>query len=532
MAEQQRQRGYLSTVDPRLHFGLGARNQVDSLLVTWPDGSRTKLAGVNIDQELVIAHEISTAPASAPPSYFPSAPAVLRPFAGEWLPEHQESNYTDFDRYALQLRDNSHDGPALAATKTGLLIFGGAAGQPVAVYDAGGGAQVQELNETQASEATRLLLFDYDGDGDEDLYVGNGSSEFAGREQYYQDLLYRNDAGVFKLVDDVLPPLGLPVGALAAADLEGDGDLDLFVGARQVSGRYPLPPSSFILLNEGGRFTISDELEAGMVTGAIWDDLDGDGRPDLATVGEYTSLRIFLNKADGWLEQPADPNLSGWWYSLTPNDLDGDGDVDLLAGNFGLNSLYTASPDRPLTVRADDYDGNGTIDPILTAYIGDAIHPIHPRNTLARQLPVLKRQFPDYATYGKFTDAQMPVMSEKGLELVAREFRSAWFENNGNGAFTAHFLPAAGQTAPLRAAVATTLPDGRRGLLVVQNDHATEVLGGRMDAGTGFALTLDVSGEPRVMPEFWSVRGDARSVVRLDSMIFVGINGGEIRGYR
>lgn len=364
------------------------------------------------------------------------------------------------------------------------------------------------------------------------LYVGNGSSEFVGREQHHQDLLYRNDAGVFVLVTDVLPPLGVPVGALASADLEGDGDLDLFVGVRQIAGKYPLPPTSFVLRNDGGRFTVSDELQAGMVTGAVWEDLDGDGRADLATVGEYTSLRIFLNKPDGWLEQPADPNLSGWWYSLTPNDLDGDGDVDLLAGNLGLNSLYTASADRPLTVRADDYDGNGTIDPIVTAYIGDAIHPIHPRNTLGRQLPSLKRQFPDFATYGKWTDEQMPALSETGVELKAREFRNVWFENEGNGSFTAHFLPAAGQTAPVRAAVTATLPDGRPAMLVVQNDYATEVLGGRMDAGTGFALTLDANGKPQVIPRFWSVRGDARSVVKMDSLIFVGINGGEIKGCR
>lgn len=532
VAEQQRQRSYLSTVDPRLHFGLGVRTKIDSLLVTWPDGGQTRLTNVTADQVLTIAHKTDTAPASAPPAYFPILTAVLRPFNAAWFPRHEESNYTDFDRYALQLRDFSHDGPALAATKTGQLIFGGAAGQSVAVYDAGGGAQVQELVETQASEATQLLLFDYDGDGDEDLYVGNGSSEFVGREQYYQDLLYRNDAGVFKLVVDVLPPLGVPVGALASADTDGDGDLDLFVGVRQIAGRYPLPPTSFVLRNDGGRFTVSDELQAGMVTGAVWEDLDGDGRPDLATVGEYTSLRIFLNKPDGWLEQPTDPNLNGWWYSLSPNDLDGDGDVDLLAGNLGLNSLYTASPDRPLTVRADDYDGNGTIDPIITAFIGDAIHPVHPRNTLGRQLPILKRQFPDYATYGRFTDKQMPVMSETGLELEAREFRNAWFENKGNGSFTAHFLPAAGQTAPVRAAVTTTLPDGRPAMLAVQNDYATEVLGGRLDAGTGFALTLDANGKPQVIPGFWSVRGDARSVVKLDSMIFVGINGGDIRGYR
>ncbi|PPK85080.1 VCBS repeat protein [Neolewinella xylanilytica] len=532
MAEQQRQRGYLSTLDARLHFGLGARTAIDSVVVEWPGGRRSVLTEVAVDHQITIPVAESMAPAPAAPPFFSAPAVVLTPENLDWLPRHEESGYTDFDRYALRLRDNSHGGPAMAVTRSGRLIFGGAAGQAVSVYDMASGAQVQSLPETEASEATQLLLFDYDGDGDEDLYVGNGSSEFISREEYFPDQLYVNEGDSFVLVTDVLPSLAVPTGAVAAADLEGDGDLDLFVGAREESGRYPLSPVSYVLRNDDGRFIVAEQVDAGMVTGAVWEDLDGDGRPDLATVGEYSSLRIFYNRPDGWVAQPVDPDLSGWWYSLTPNDLDGDGDTDLLAGNLGLNSLYSASPSQPLTVHADDYDGNGAIDPIVTAYLDGKNHPVHPRNTLARQLPSLKRQFPDYATYGTWTEQQMPALSEKGVRLEVREFRSAWFENRGDGTFQVHFLPPSGQTAPIRDAIATTLADGRPALLAVQNDYAIEVLNGRLDAGTGLAITLGAVGEPEVLPDYWSVRGDARSVVRWNDLFLVGFNDGRVAAYR
>ena len=532
VAEQQRERGYLSTVDPRLHFGLGTRGTVDSLVVRWPDGRIATRAGFAADQRIELRYAESSPIANQEVRFFPVPSPTLEPAAFDSLPVHRESPYTDFDRFALLLRDNSHDGPCLAVTRTDRLIFGGAAGQAVKVYGLNDGRELQTLAATEDSEATQLLLFDYDGDGDEDLYVGNGSSEFIGREEHYRDFVYRNDGGQFVLDPEALPELQVPTGAVAVADLEGDGDLDLFVGARQEPGRYPFPPTSYLLRNDGGHFVVEDELDAGMVTGAVWQDLNGDGRPDLATVGEYASLQIFWNGSEDWTAVPADPNLTGWWYCLIANDLDGDGDVDLLAGNVGLNSLYTASPEQPLTVYADDYDGNGAIDPIVTAYLEGENHPVHPRNTLGRQLPSLKRQFPDYATYGRWTDRQMPALSEKGLRLDAREFRSVWLENDGAGSFLPHFLPAEAQAAPIRAAAPTTLPDGRPALLVVQNDYATEVLGGRLDAGTGFALTLGADDKVEVLTDYWSVRGDARSLARWHDYWLVGMNSGQVRTYR
>ena len=528
-AEQQRQRGYLSTQGRDLYFGLGGRRRVDTLRVTWPDGRTATLTDLEADRRITLDYQDSTSPdARAVPQ---RRTAYLTPFSLPGLPVHRESAYQDFDVYALALRDFSHDGPAMVIDDNDRLIFGGAAGQAVTVHDLATGAKVQSLAETEASEATSLVLLDYDGDGDRDLYVGNGSSEFAARTTYLQDLLYRNDNGTYVADPGALPGLLVMTAVVRSGDVDRDGDPDLFVGARQLPGRYPLAPPSYVLENEGGRFTVQDTLRLGMVTAAVFDDLTGDGWPDLATVGEYTGPQILLNREGRWEPRPEMEELTGWYYSLIPNDLDGDGDLDLLAGNLGLNAAYAATPDRPLRVLADDYDGNGAMDPIVTAYLGETAYPVHARNTIGRQLPGLKRQVPDYKTYGAWTAENLPPVSSAGLTLTAREFRSSWLENRGDGSFSVHFLPTAGQTAPLRAAVATVLPDGRQALLVAQNDHATEVQGGRLDAGTGFALTLDTRGAPEVLPDYWSVRGDARSVIAWQDAFLVGINNDSVVAY-
>ena len=532
-AEQQRQRGYLSTFPAPLHFGLGPRGRVDRITVVWPDGRISQRESLPADTTATFDYRESMAPASAQknPSPFAVAQRSLDTLSLPGLPAHAESAYRDFDVYALALRDFSHDGPAMVVDDWNRLIFGGAAGEAVRVLDPATGTELQRLPETAEREVTRLLLVDYDGDGDRDLYIGNGSSEFAARTSQLPDLLFRNDDGQYVADPKALPQLEVMTGAVVAGDVDHDGDADLFVGARQLPGRYPFPPTSYLLENVGGRYAVRDTFDAGMVTDAVWEDLNGDGWPDLATVGEYAPPRIWLNREGRMELQGEMAELSGWYYSLTPTDLDGDGDVDLLAGNLGQNSAYSASPERPLAVRAEDYDRNGAIDPIVTAFLGDTAYPVHPRNTLGRQVPGLKRQIPDYATYGGWTEDALPPLTDAGLRLEVRDFRSVWLENRGDGSFVPHFLPSIGQTAPIRDAVQTRLPDGRAGLLVVQNDHATEVLGGRLDAGTGFALTLDAAGEPEVLPRFWSVRGDARSVVRWNDYFLVGINGGRVIAY-
>jgi hypothetical protein len=269
------------------------------------------------------------------------------------------------------------------------------------------------------------------------------------------------------------------------------------------------------------------------VTGAVWSDLNGDNLPELATVGDYDSPTIW-QRGDGTYSPTliGKGTLTGWWYSLTAGDLDGDGDTDLLAGNTGKNSFYQANPDSPLRLRVADYDNNGTLDPILMMYTDGQSYPVHPRNTLGRQLPGFKKQAVTYAEYGGWEEKNMPDLGEGGYVLEAGELRSAYLENDGRGNFTVHFLPNTGQTAPIRDALLIETEGGQRGFLTVQNDYATEVLGGRLDAGTGFLLTLDDRGGLVVDPDYWSVRGDARSLVRLNDYIMVGTNDAALQVYR
>ena len=540
--EHQRVRGYLSTLEQAITLGTGRHRRIDSLVVVWPDGRATLRTDLAADQTLTLSTDEATVADGHRLIRPAPRPAVLRPVPLDAAPAAPPSLYSDFNNYALALRDLSREDPALATLDLDgdgrdELVFGGNAGQPVQIFADDGAALrlLQELPATREAETTSLAVLDYDGDGHPDLYVGNGSSEFPQSATQLADQLYRNAGG--RLVP-------APAGALAAdlpsvatavvrtADLEGDGDPDLFVGARLAPGQYPRAAPSLLLRNEGGRFVLAGTLSAGMVTDAAWTDLTGDGLPDLMTVGEFTPPTLFRNTAGtlGASDTP-DENLSGWWYSLTPWDADGDGDTDLLAGNVGRNAPYTAAPDHPLTVHAADFDNNGALDPIVTAHNGETAYPVHPRNTLARQMPTVKNQLTSYRKYGTWTEANIPPVPEGGVLRSAREFRSAYLENDGSGHFTPHFLPDAGQTAPLRAALPLRLADGRPGLLAVQNDYHYEVLGGRLDAGTGFALALDAAGRPAVLPDYWSVRADARSLVALNGRYVVGVNGGPLRMY-
>ena len=540
--EHYRQRGYLSTVSDVVHFGTGATATVDSLLVVWPDGRVTQLDGVSADQRLTLRHADadSTMQPKLPPWTQPTPPTLVA--AGAPVSTHQESPYSDFDHLHLALRDNSRDGPALAAFDIDgdgrdELIVGGGAGQADTVFARIGASWRAQyaLPASAPSETTAFVPLDLDGDGDLDLFAGRGSSEFAGRETLLRDVVYVNRDGRLVPDGDVLPAdlPSFPVGAAAAGDVDGDGDVDLFVGARLAAGRYPEAPASLLLINEGGRFALAQELALGMVTGAVMGDLDGDGRADLAAVGEYAPLQVYHAQPDGRLAPTSEtyPATPGWWYSLTAADLDGDGDLDLLAGNAGLNAPLRATPERPVRVRVEDVDDNGALDPIVTAYVGEEAVPVHPRNTLARQLPRLKQQMPSYRAYAGWTADRLPPVSDRGFVHEARTMASQVFINAGDGSFVAEALPPRGQDAPVRDAVEIALADGRTGLLVVQNDHAVEPLGGRLDAGTGFLLTVNEQGAPVVDPDYWSVRGDARSVARVDSGFVVGINDGDVRIY-
>ena len=546
--EHYRQRGYLSTVDETVHFGLGAATTVDEVRIRFPDGKGVRLTDVSGDQRLAVAWNEALDPLPAPAS----APKKVLETVALAAPVHKESLWSDFNTSALALRDRSRRGPALAAIDlegdgVDELVFGGAAGQPVSIWkqDKGALTRVQNLEGTERGEATALAVFDYDGDGGQDLYVGNGSTEFQSKPELLVDLLYHNVNGQLILLDTGLKHYHNRTNTADYGTYGGVFPPSVFVGGDQPDQPGEEIFSRLMFLTEDDLIT-AQSLLTGPVSAAVFADFDGDRQPDVITAGDYHPLKFFRNNADGsyageevpgseyiFYLAPGKPlTQPGWFYSLTPCDLDRDGDLDLVAGNVGLNSPFRVSPERPLVLRADDYDGNGTIDPVVTAWNGDRAYPVFPRNTLTRQLPAWKKWLTTYAAYGAWTEDDLPPMSDKGIRREATEFRSLYLENDGAAHFTVRPLPALAQTAPLRDAAPITLADGRPALLCVQNDYAWEPLGGPLDAGTGFVLTLDAAGDLEVLPDYVSVRGDARSVVGLkngeETVYYVGINNGAV----
>jgi len=386
-----------------------------------------------------------------------------------------------------------------------------------------------------SQEVTGVLLVDLDNDADLDLYLLSGSAEFVPGAPEYQDRVYFNDGkGNFKLD----PSSSIAVGngsVVRGADFDGDGFLDVFVGGRAPIGQYPLPEKSFLLKNEKGKLTdvtkswIPELDNLGMLTDALWSDINRDGKVDLVVVGELMPIMLFLNtgkrfelaKATG-LEE-----FSGWWNSIVSADLDQDGDSDWVVGNIGANNPYHPSTARPYKVYAKDFDANGSVDPVSFAYYKSKIggdyqaYPTHFWDDLIGQSPMFRRKFDRYKYFALSTDQTFFTEEEKKdvRVLTGNYDRSAWVENLGNGKFTLHELPWQAQLAPMNGMLAEDVnQDGFLDLVQVGNDYGNEVFIGRLDASVGWVFFGDGKGGFTSIPARESgfvVPGDAKALVKL-----------------
>jgi hypothetical protein len=509
-------RGFESSVDPRLHFGVGAATRVDSLTVIWPNRRRQVLTNVRANQMITIAQSDATV---QPPKRLTARPPLFTDVTPQYTPPytHHENAFFDYDGEPLMPHLLSTEGPALAIGDVDGdgredLYAGGAKWQPGALFvqDQSGTLRVAPQPAFRAdslNEDVDAALFDADGDSDLDLYVVSGGNEFWEGEPL-RDRLYVNDGrGNFRRASDALPVFEHNGSCVVPGDFDGDGDIDLFVGSRVVARQYGITPRSYLLENDGhGHFRDVTAARApgladiGMVSHATWVDYDGDGKLDLIVVGEWMPVTIFHQENGKLVDRTDRAGLSGtngWWTSIQATDLNGDGRPDLVLGNLGLNSMLRATPAEPARLYIGDFFGTGRPMQVLTTYRHGVSYPFAGRDDFVQAAPALAIRFPTYASFGasRIEDIIPGKALRKAHVLEADTFRSAVALNRGDGTFELRALPMEAQFAPIYASLAEDFDgDGQTDLIVAGNFYGVTPLQGRYDASYGLLLHGDGHG--------------------------------------
>ena len=556
-AEQMPTKGYLSSVSPVLHFGIGQHAQVDSLNVLWPDGKQQTLEAVKANQRLVLRQdEAADVRDEAPPSD-PVFEEVPSPIAFE----HQMAGaIDDFRRQPFMVNPQSFSGPVLAKADVngdGLddVYAGGGNGQASSLYLQRPNGQfeptAQPAFETDAkSQDAAALFFDYNKDGHPDLYVASGGyGSFAPDDAALQDRLYVNDGkGNFTKMPDALPEMRTSTGAVAAADVNGDSWPDLFVGGYVVPGRYPEPPRSYILLNDGdGRLEDRTSevgpglARIGMVSDADWHDLNGDGTEELVVVGQWMPISVFENtggRLSDKTETYFEKRYTGLWNTVWIDDLNRDGRADLVAGNLGLNAQIKAAEDEPAELYYADFLGNGAVYPILNFYVQGVSYPYVTLDELRDQMPVIGSRFSSYEAYAeaKLEDLFTGEELEKARKLEARFLETSLFIGSQDGRFEKKDLPIEAQFSPVFTI--STLDyngDGNTDLILGGNSNEASIRLGKYDANCGILLRGEGTAAFEYIPQYESglnVRGDVRSAVVIGDRLLFGINRSAVQAYK
>lgn len=530
-------RGYFSSVEPEMFFGLGKKTNIDSVKVIWPDGKINLFKNVKVNSTITASYskakKLNKKPLTKTFFYESNSEQKLLDFL------HKENEFDDFKEEILLPHQLSQNGPFIGSADVdndGLedIFIGGATNQSGTLY-----LQNKEGNYVKSKsqpwsfdkecEDLGVLFFDADQDGDNDLYIASGGNEFKEGSSLLNDRLYLNNGkGLFTRNQDALPRIYKSTQSVKSSDIDKDGDLDLFVGTRLISGKYTFPASSYILINENGKFTkatnkVARELEnIGMVTDAVFSDIDGDKDEDLIIVGEWMSVTVLENDKGNFVnsskEYGLDDSTRGIWWSITASDLDNDGDDDYILGNLGSNNKFKASKKHPFKVYANDFDNNGTNDVVLAKFYKTDYVPVRGRECTSQQMPYVAEKFGDYHSFAssKLIDILPEDKVKDAVIYQIESFESIILENK-NGKLIKKVLPKEAQISPIKSSIAIDInKDGYKDIIVVGNHYGVEVETTRYDAGFGAVFLGDASNNYTYISPMQSglyVPNDTRDIV-------------------
>ncbi|MBS1577969.1 MAG: VCBS repeat-containing protein [Bacteroidetes bacterium] len=552
--EQNPARGYLSSVSSVLHFGLGKDDKVDSLLITWNSGKTQKLENIKADQVI----HLSEKEAGNAPAIIQKSKPLFSETASSIKYTNPATEINDFNRQPLLISEFSYNSPCMKKADIngdGLddILIGGTVGQATSLF-------VQQKNglfikkntdafeKDKSYEAADIAVFDANGDGKPDIYIASGGyHDFNTADTSLVDRLYINDGhGGFSKKEDVLPVYGSK-SCVRVQDINGDGAPDLFIGGRVVPGRYPESPNSYVLINDGkGNF--KDETPAvcsliskiGMVTDAVWVDLDADKKNELVVAGEWMPVTVFKNENGKLINSTSqffDKNYSGWWNTITVGDFNSDNKPDLIIGNMGLNTQFKASEKEPLELYYSDFDKNGSIDPVFSFYIQGKRYPYITRDELVSQMPLFKKRFSNFKSYADITLEDLFQNNElkDAGHLMADHMATTCFLSSPTGKYIVAQLPQEVQYSPVNTINTIDFNrDGKMDILLCGNNSHTKIRLGKFDANYGVLLAGDGKGNFHYVNQDISgfkLEGDIRSCVWINNRFYFGINGKSLVSY-
>lgn len=559
-------RGFESSMQPVLHFGLGKNNVADSVKVIWPDGAMLTKYKVNANAVIEIAYDSTSKKidSTVQEDIFldkKNSNTLFTDVSGlkGLNKRHIENEFVDFKIQPLLPHMHSKNGPGIATgdiNGDGIEDFymGAASGSEGCFFiqNKQGEFIEKKLKKDTLYEDMGVLLFDSDNDNDLDLYVVSGGSDNSEGTAMQQDRLYNNDGkGNFAPNAAALPETKASGSCVIACDYDKDGDLDLFVGGRVVPGSYPLSPKSYLLKNTAGKFSdvaateLPQQGKIGMVTSALWTDYDNDGWVDLMLTGEFMPI-TFIKNQQGKLNYQTPiviEHSSGWWNSITAGDFDEDGDIDYVIGNLGLNTRHKASSKEPLCVYAKDFDKNGRLDPVMCYYVHGKNYIYPTRDEMIKQMPAMRGRFQSYKDFASVTFEESFTKDELSDAYVVKSecFESSYLQNMGNGKFVRRALPLQCQFAPLFGMLTGDYNnDGHLDVLLTGNSYETEVSTGAYDALTGILLAGDGVGNFTVLSENrtgFKVDADAKGMAQLftasnNRIVLTAINNGPLKTYQ